>query len=371
MLRQRSTPTACLVVAALALAPGCWLFKSSEPAKPPEDAGASQPETKKDDLAETAAKLKEAGYPVEESKAFTTKLQRFPGSKGTRDSNPDDWAIIDQVLEGALAANPEPDDQYTLHATWALVYGRNGIAEAQTELLAALAIKPTSYILETLRDRPDAYGDIHAQVCAGLRPGLDEHFLLEEQLEFYEQCDEWVEGDHSKLWPNAKKDYAAIPKLKKKIAAYEAEQKAFAQEIAAYFPGGGKCIDNACEVLGWRSFWDEEVESKCVSDDCFGVGWESATPKGPVSTRCIDNDCLGEGWKTTGKDGTWVGKCNDEECGFSGWTVKKGSKAYVVTTEDEGRTYMVKTPKKKLFECTPRAQSGKGILAGMDCIDAE
>lgn len=32
---------------------------------------------------------------------------------------------------------------------------------------------------------------------------------------------------------------------------------------------------------------------------------------------------------------------------------------------------MVKTPKKKLYECTPRAQSGKGILAGMDCVDAE
>lgn len=36
----------------------------------------------------------------------------------------------------------------------------------------------------------------------------------------------------------------------KKIAAYEAEQKAFAQEIDAYFPGGGKLIDNACDILG-------------------------------------------------------------------------------------------------------------------------
>ena len=358
------------MVAALVVAPGCWLFKKSEPAQP-ENAGAAQPEKKTDKFAEEAAQLKADGYPVEASTEFTKRLRQYPGSKGTRESNPDDWALVDGVLEGALAANPEPDDQYTLHASWALVYGRNKIPEAQRELLAAMAIKPSAYIFDIFKERPEAYGEIYAEVCAGVRPGLEEHFLLEEQLEFYEQCDEWVEGDYSKLWPDAKKDYAAIPKLKKRIAAYEAEQKAFAQEIAAYFPGGGKCIDSACGILGWRSFWDEEVESKCVSDDCFSVGWESATPKGPVSTRCIDSDCLGEGWKSTGKGGTWVGKCNDEDCGFSGWTVKKGSKAYVVTTPDEGRTYMVKAPNNKNYECKPRAQSGKGILAGMDCVDVE
>ncbi|MEZ4379807.1 MAG: hypothetical protein R3A79_00545 [Nannocystaceae bacterium] len=369
MLKNAVVPAAWLVITSLVIAPGCWLFKSSEPAAAPEGGGAAKAE-KKDSFAEGAEELKAKGYPLEESQEFTTPLVRFPGRNGTRESKPELWALVDEVLAGALAANPEPDDQYTLHATWAVAYGRNDVvAEAQRELLAALAIKPTVYIMERLRERPNSYGDIHAEVCIGLRPGLDEYFILEEQLEFYETCDEWVEGDHSQLWPDAKKDYAAIPKLKKKIAEREAANKAFAQEIAAHFPGGGNCIDSDCRFSGWRSYWDEEVESKCVSDDCFGVGWESATPKGPVSTRCIDNDCLGVGWKTTGKTGSWVGKCKDEECELSGWTVKKGGQTYDVTSPDEGRTYNVTTPKKKVYECRPRAQSGKGILAGMDCVD--
>lgn len=345
----------------LVVAPGCWLF--SKPT-PPESSATSVEEPPQN--AEEAAQLKASGYPVDGSLEFIAEVSRYASLKGGREERPEYWAVVDEVLAGALDADPQPEDRQRIHGAWAHAYATVKDPRADEQLLAAMEIEPTMWIYRLLWRKSSGYHEAHAKVCVGLRPILDEADI-DEQRDFYERCSKWVGGDYSKLWPGAEEDYAALPELDEKIAKRDAVKKELSEEVAALFPGGGVCIASDCLGIGWQSYWGKEVESECVNDDCFVIGWNSTTSAGTTATRCTDRDCLGRGWRTKGALGTWVGTCTDGDCTQRGWTLERGSRAFVVTSEDEGRTYRVVTPRKTVFECIPRAQSGRGVRAGMEC----
>ncbi len=354
---------------ALALA-GCWPFTSSSGTSNP-DASSNANQAKADrpeaDFTARADAVEAANFPLDKTLEFSnwTQKRSYGGRIGPPAKSPATWARIDSIHEGALAANPEPHARFEIYRAWASVYAGAQDPRDDELLMKAMEIEVNpSLFVQLTKGKPLAYRTSRLTICKAVRPQIEDHGDVS-FVDFFEQCLEWAGDDINALWPGASKDVAKVERLRKEEEKADARDKAFHDVVAVIFPGGGPCIANACDLVGWNSHWDGEIESRCVNKDCYGVGWQSSTPYGVVNTRCIDEDCLSNGWKTVGPKGTYVATCTKGDCQL-GWVVKKGGERWSVTRSDGGENnygpYLVTGPKGK-FEC----QYSNILKGGIEC----
>lgn len=329
-------------------------------------------------LEEQAEHLKANGYPLPETLAYgdamvdDQKWRDVLASSFRDDAFRARWQVVDRVRTEALEIHTDPQAQYEIDRRWArahatLRFDANSASRAGELMSKAVAARPTVELWKQVAypEHMDDYTDeTMIEVCNAVRPLVEADETVD-MIDFLERCFEAANGDASMLWPNASKDHAKLAKLHREQDAEAAKDQAFAQAIAALFPAGGDCIAKSCDAIGWTSLDGGDVETRCISGDCFGIGWQSNTPKGVVNTRCMDEDCLGVGWKSKGSGGTWVATCKDGDCQL-GWVMKRGSERYTVTlaaeTMEYKGPYLVQTPGRRKYKCSYPNIDKAGIM---------
>ncbi|NVB41100.1 hypothetical protein G6O69_24890 [Pseudenhygromyxa sp. WMMC2535] len=270
------------------------------------------------------------------------------------------WRAAGAEADSELAAA----DLAALELAWGeLLVATDRAEEAVPHMFAALSSEPTGehfYALVAL-PRSAAADDAVIQACPIRRPEL----ASEAVPDFMEICLERAGGDASKLrWKKVKKDIAAYEaELRRREAEAAAKAEALAKTMsqlsAAVFAAGDCSFDN-CVEEGWKTSTDAgTITTNCRFDNCLTDGWDTSFPGGRTAqTRCRFDNCMSDGWDTSFPGGrTAQTRCRFDNCAEDGWD----------TSLPDGTTVQTRCNFSKCFEDGWTTSLPNGTSVRCDC----